>query len=551
MHVLIPEIQKFFKGDIAHDEATLKTYSHDYSIFQVRPQIVVFPRDTEDIKQLVRFVASQKKQHPALSITVRAAGTDMSGGPLNDSIILDTTRYITGVISVDPENRQATVLPGTYYRDFEKECARYNLVMPCFPASKDLCAVGGMVANNGAGEKSLKYGQNKDFVKKLKVVLHDGDEYEVRPLLPFERDALLAGNGALAEIARIVWDLIRNNEQVIQGGKPGTSKNASGYLIWDVWNPETGIFDLTKLFVGAQGTTGVITEITYALAPIETESALLVSFVQDIDELPELVRRLQPLAPETLELYDDHTFRFAVKFFPDFLRDKGLLGSLKFGLSFIPEFFMALASGVPKFIVLSEFTGNDQKELSVVARNAHEALRGLKMKTRIITRLIEREKYFAIRHESFKLLSDHSKQLRTAPFIDDIAVNPEFLPQYLPELTQLLDSYKLLYTVAGHLGNGNLHVIPLMDFKDPKTKQTIVDLSPKVYQLALKYKGTITAEHNDGIVRTPYVPQMFGEAMMRVFMALKKACDPDNIFNPKKKVGGTVADMEHLIQIDS
>lgn len=550
MHTFITQLQSVFEGDIVVDETTLSQYSRDYSIFEVMPQVVVFPKHVEDIKHLVRLVSAAKTTHPDISITVRAAGTDMSGGPLNTSIIMDTTRYLTGVVSIDPDQRQATVLPGTFYRDFERATLQHNLIMPCFPASKDICAVGGMVANNGAGEKSLQYGQNKDFVQRLKVVLYDGDEYEVRPLLPFERDVMMQGEGALAHIARDIWKLIQENETAIAAGKPVTSKNASGYLIWDVWNPETGIFDLTKLFVGAQGTTGIITEITYTLVPVETKSSLLVSFVRDINELPELVNRISPFHPETLELYDDNTFKFAVKFFPDFLKQKGLLQAIKFTIQFIPEFCMALTSGIPKFIVLSEFTGNDQALLNKTAQQAKESLRGLKMKTRMITNPVEREKYFAIRHESFKLLSDHSKDLRTAAFIDDVAVNPEYLPQYLPELIKLLDSYQLLYTIAGHVGNGNLHVIPLMDFTDPKTKEIIMELSPKVYELALQYKGSITAEHNDGIVRTPYVAQMFGNTMVTIFEAIKTLHDPLDIFNPKKKVRGTIADMEQSIRID-
>lgn len=551
MPTFITQLQSVFKGDILADQTTLQQYSRDYSVFTVLPTLVVFPKDVDDIKQLVRLVTQAKHDHPELSLTVRAAGTDMSGGPLNTSIIVDTTRYLAGMVSIDVDQKQATVLPGTMYRDFETACAEHNLVMPCFPASKDICAVGGMVANNGAGEKSLKYGQNADFVQRLKVVLYDGEEYEVRPLLPFERDVLFQQEGALATLARTVWELINNHESLIREKKPITSKNASGYLIWDVWNPATGIFDLTKLFVGAQGTTGIITEITYRLVPIETQSALLVSFVRDINELPQLVDRLAPFHPEALEMYDDHTFSFAVRFFPDFLKEKGVWQSLKFGLSFIPEFFMALFGGIPHYIVLSEFSGNDLAQVEATARDAHKALKGLRTQTRMITRPTEREKYFTIRHESFKLLSDHAKDLRTAPFIDDVAVNPEYLPQYLPQLTAILDSHQLLYTIAGHLGNGNLHIIPLMDFKKQATKETILAVSRAVYELALRYQGTITAEHNDGIIRTPYVEQMFGSDMVAIFEAIKKAHDPLDIFNPKKKVRGTLDDIKSYIRIDA
>lgn len=543
------QLKAVFEGEIAFDKKTLSTYSRDYSIFEVKPEMVVYPKHVDDIKALVKFVSEKKKQFPNLSITARAAGTDMSGGPLNNSVIMDVTRHITGVVSINEKTKEAIVLPGTYYRDFEKTCAEYGLVMPVFPASKDLCAVGGMVANNGAGEKSLKYGQNKDFVKKLKVVLYDGNEYEIAPMSKSGFDKLITQETALGTIARDVWKIISENNKAIQKAKPTTSKNAAGYLVWDVWNEKEQIVDLTKLFVGAQGTTGFITEITYALVPIETESVVMVSFVRDINLIPKIVDRLKELDLETLEMYDDHTFKFAVKFFGDFLKKRTPWSALQFIVSFIPEILMVIKSGIPKFIILSEFVGNDKDALIDEARMAHEMICDLPVRSRVITSTRERNKYFEIRHESFKLLSDHSKKLHTAPFIDDVIIDPKYFPEYVPKLTALLDEYKLLYTVVGHVGNGNLHVIPLMDFSDPKTKDIILELSPKVYKLVLKYKGSITAEHNDGIVRTPYLPLMFGDEIVAIFKDIKTILDPLMIFNPKKKVGGTTEDAAAAIHI--
>ncbi len=550
MQELVSELKKVFGGTIRFDASTLDAYSTDYSIFSVRPQLVVTPKNVDDIKQLVKFVADKKKIYPTLSITARAAGTDMSGGPLNHSIIMDM-KMLSGVLSVDTERREAVVLPGTYYRDFEKACAEHGLIMPVFPASKDLCMVGGMVANNGAGEKSLKYGQNKDFVKKLKVILSDGQEYEIMPVDEAGRQQLMLRHDALGKLARVTWQLLQEHRDNIIAAQPKTSKNASGYLIWDVWNRETGIFDLTKLFVGAQGTTGFITEITYGLVPVETESVLLVTFVKDIELIPQLVTELKKSDLETLEMYDDHTFKFAVKFFPDFLKKRGPIAALRFAIGFLPEIWMTLRGGVPKFIFLSEFVGNDRVALMREANDALERISGIPVKNRVITNPRERDKYFEIRHESFKLLTDHSKKLRTAPFIDDVIVDPKHFPEYLPQLTALLDKYGLMYTIVGHIGNGNLHVIPLMNFNDPKTKEVIMELSPKVYDLVARYDGSLTAEHNDGIVRTPYLSRIFNSGMIEIFNEIKVTADPLRIFNPGKKVQGTEADMEAAIHIKS
>jgi FAD/FMN-containing dehydrogenase len=545
MEELKAQIEKFFSGDVVVHGKDLETHSRDWSLFKVQPKMVVYPRNSRDIQELVAFVSKKKKtkKWSDLSITARAAGTDMTGGPLNESIILDVTRYMQGVLSVTEE--EAALLPGTYYRDLEKETERLGVMMPCFPASKSICAVGGMVANNGAGELTLRYGQNKDWVKSLKVVLYDGKEYEFGPVTKDVVKAKALQKDAEGKLYHKVWHMLRRAKDEIQNAKPSTSKNSAGYLIWDVWDEETGLFDMTKLFVGAQGTTGIITEITYKLTPKPKVQTLMVSFLRDFQPIPELVEKLLETNPDSLEVYDDNTFKFAKKFFGDLVRDRGFFGVLSFGFKFIPEAFLTLVTGIPKMVVMSEYSGDTEEEVKKKAKEAKKHIRKVKrVVSRVVRSSAEAEKYWQIRHDSFKLLTEHSKDEshsnRTAPFIDDIAVNPEHLPEYLPRLITLLEKHDLLYTIAGHIGNGNLHVIPIMDFADPKTKEIILDLTPKVHELAKEYGGSFTAEHNDGIIRTPYLPMMFGEETIQLFQEIKDMFDPLNIFNPGKKVGGTL-----------
>ncbi len=557
------EIKKFFRGDVEDSAQTLTKYSTDYSIFSIRPELVIFPKDSQDIQNFIKFLNRKRDEgYIYLSVTMRGAGTDMTGGPLNDSIIMDTSRYMRGVLAVTPgkmgRQRSATghdyeisgtasVLPGTFYRDFEIETLKHNLIMPCFPASRDWATVGGMVANNGAGEKTLKYGQNKDFVKSLKVVLDDGIEYQIEPIPKSVLEAKILEDNRQAEIYRKVWNLIKRNQDEIRLAKPKTSKNSSGYLLSDIWDPGTEIFDPTKIFIGAQGTSGIITEITYKLVKNETHSKLLVMFLKDLKQIPELTHKLLENDLETLEVYDDNTLKFAVKFFGSFLKDKGVFGMLKYAWQFMPEFLMVLTGGMPKLIVLAEFVSDDEMGLMREARIAEDKISLFHIKSRITKTREERDKYLSIRRDSFKLLSDHSKALRTAPFIDDICVPVERLPEYLPELTALLDKRKILYTIAGHLGNGNLHVIPLMDFSNPRTMDTIMELSTEIFPLVKKYGGTMTAEHNDGLVRTPYIEMMFGTKMASAFKEFKEIVDPHNMWNPKKKVGETLEDMKKFM----
>ena len=161
----------------------------------------------------------------------------------------------------------------------------------------------------------------------------------------------------------------------------------------------------------------------------------------------------------------------------------------------------------------------------------------------------EAEKYWTLRHESFNVLRKHFKSVHVAPFIYDIVVKPQYLPEFLPKLNKILNQYKLVYTIAGHVGDGNFHIIPLMDFKDPKIKDKITKISNEVYALVLNYHGSITAEHNDGLVRTPFLEMMYGSKVYEIFKETKKIFDPLNIFNPKKKVDGSWEfSTDHLIK---
>ena len=571
------EIKIFFKGDIEDSEETLVKYSHDASLLEVRPKLVLFPKDSEDVKNLVQWVKENKdkyadqkrnKDFVNLSITARCAGTDMSGGAIGESLILDFTRHMNKLIVFS--GNTITVQPGMFYRDFEKITLEKGMILPCYTASKSLNAMGGMYGNNSAGERTLKYGQTENYIVYAKVVFADGKEYVVKLLTQNELVKKIAQNDFEGNVYKNIYELINKNKEEIAQAKPQVHKNSSGYYLWNVlvgssgkdfqsrgspdllsprakaqkFFPDEPLFDLNKLLVGSQGTLGIATEITFKLVPENKYSKLVVIFMNDVEPLGRLVDEILFLKPETLEAYDDKTMKLAVKFFPDFLKTKGFLGIIKLMWSFLPEFFMLLTSGFPKLILLAEFAGSSETEVNEQCIKLEEKIKNFKLKVHITESQTEANKYWDIRRESFALLRKHVKGKRTAPFIDDIIVRPEFLPKFLPELKAILSQYDLIFTLAGHAGDGNFHIIPLMDFSRPDTAKIIRELGEKVYELVIKYHGSITAEHNDGLIRTPYLEKMYGVKMTSIFREIKNIFDQKNIFNPGKKVatqslGGT------------
>ena len=534
---MLEELKKIVKGEISSDEKELSVYSRDASIFEVKPQLVVKPKDTEDIKKLVKWVADNKDSNKELSLTARAGGTDMTGGPLNKSIILDFTAYLNKIISVEDTPPHAVVEPGVFYRDFEKETLKKNLLLPSYPASREICTVGGMVANNAGGEKSLRYGKTENYVQELSVVLSDGREYILKSLTLEELEQKKSQQDFEGEIYRQMHDLLESNYELIKKAKPNVSKNSAGYPLWSVYWSDQYKFDLTKLLVGSQGTLGIITKIKFRLIKPKKYSKLLLIFLKDLKFLGEVVNTVNHNEPESFESYDDQTFKLAVKILPDLIKRIGIGAMFKF----IPDVWAILIGGVPKMVMLVEFTGNDEEELNMRLEKCNkEVVANFSLKTRVAKNFADAQKYWTIRRESFNLLRKHVKGKKTAPFVDDVIVRPEYLPEFLPRLNKILEQYKnyMVYTIAGHPGDGNFHIIPLMDLSDEKSRQIISELSERVYNLVLEYHGSITAEHNDGLIRTPYLEKMYGPEIYKLFQKTKQIFDPQNIFNPHKKVDG-------------
>jgi len=535
---ILDKLNTKIKGDIHLDKDSLKKYSRDTSLFEIEPTAIISPKNVLDIENLVHFVNDNKHDNPELSLVPRSGGTDMSGGAIGEGLIVDFTENINN-FEIDVVNKIAKSQPGVFFRDFEKELIKNNLEMPVFPASKNIAAIGGMVANNCGGEKSLRYGQIRNFVKKVKVVLSNGKEYEFKKITLDEAKRISENDDFIGGVYRRIISLVNENYTKIKEAKPKTTKNSSGYAIWDVYDKSDDSFNLAQLFVGSQGTLGVLTEVELELINIKKHKKLVTVFLSDWDKLPELVTNVIPTSPVSLETFDDTTMKLGMRFFPQIAkRVKKTL--FEFLLGFWPEILMGIKlMRMPKLVVLVEFEEDTKEILDEKIKRVEEILKKTKVVFRTIEDHKEAEKYFIIRRESFNLLRKKVGNKRTAPFVDDFCVLPEKLPEFLPKFLAILKKYGIKANIAGHAGSGNLHVIPLMDLKIESERNKIQPCADEIYALVIEFGGTITAEHNDGLMRTPYVKKMFGLEVYGIFEEIKNIFDPNNIFNPGKKVGGS------------
>lgn len=534
------DLQKIVQGEVLDDTQTLTTYSKDASIFEIKPKIVVFPKDSKDIEAVVNYVNENPKSN--LSITVRSAGTDMTGGSIGESIILDIT-HLNKLIKVSENS--TVVQPGIYYRDFEAETLKQGLILPTYPASREICTVGGMVATNAGGELELTYGPINKYLKGIKVILSDGNEYTLTHLTKAQLDKKIAQKNFEGKIYSEIFDLISENEELIKNAMPKVSKNSTGYDLWDIFDEKN--FDLSKLIIGSQGTLGIITEIELRLIKPKTHQVLLVISLPDLSQLDQIIKAVLKYKPESFECYDDQTLKLALDHAWDisanFKHNNRLFAYL--------DMISGRKQTLPHLILLANFTSLDKQEALKQAQSAKQALEGLNLTAEIKENAKEQEKYWLIRHKSFGLLMMYSKDKKASSFIDDIIVKPEYLPQFLPKLNEIITPYKdkIVYTLAGHIGDGNFHIIPLMDLSKEDVRAIIPELMEKVFKLVFEYKGSMSAEHNDGLIRGPYLPQMYGDNVYQLFKKVKQIFDPKNIFNPHKKTDATFQySLEHMIK---
>jgi FAD/FMN-containing dehydrogenase len=533
-----------FAGETDDSPATLDLYSHDASMFELRPTLVVKPTNAKDVELLVSLVVDKKKTRPKLSLTARSAGTCMSGGAINDSIIVDFREHFTRIDKITATTAHAQ--PGVLYKDFEVETLKHKALMPSYPASRDMASIGGMVNNNSGGEKSLEFGKTEDFVTELLFVFADGIERTVKPLRKPELDKKMKQKDFEGGVYRGIFKLVDTHYDQIKAAKPHVSKNSTGYNLWDVWDRDNGIFDLTKLIVGAQGTLGFVTDIHFRLVPARPHSGLLVLFMKDIDDLGEVIPKVLESKPATFEAFDDQTLWLSIRFMPSFLKLLGWKRFIHLLMTLTPD-GLQLLHGIPKLILMVEFNGETEEEVRQKVHALHKQLQ--KHRARYEINGFEEdpsegksEKFWIMRRYSFQLLRSKVKDKHTAPFIDDFVVPPEHLTVFLPKLRAIIKKYKLFATLAGHMGDGNFHVIPLMKLEDPADRKKLLPAMKAVNNLVLKYHGSLSGEHNDGLVRGPWLEMMYGKDILKLFQEAKHIMDPEAIFNPHKKA---TADWEY------
>ncbi|MEN9604530.1 MAG: hypothetical protein RJB39_215 [Candidatus Parcubacteria bacterium] len=502
----------------------LAIHSQDSSVFNRVPTGVLYPRTVQDIQTIVKLATKYR-----VNLSVRAGGTCMSGGSLTEGYILNLTKNFKN-ISVNPYAKSAEVDAGVFYRDLEAEMMKHNLVFAAYPSSKDVCGIGGMLGNNASGEKSIRHGATIDNIYSVDVVLFDGELYTFEEVSQIEFAKLTKSQTTLGHVCRHLLDIYKQYEKHYAEAVGDVKKAASGYRLEKIYNPKTKTWNLAKLFIGAQATLGIIVSARLKLVEVSLYRRTLIIPIHNLSQLPAILKTIMGFNPESVETFDKNTYMQAKKFLPE-------------ETLHIREFFTPDV----ELIVIAEFSESTQADTDSRAHAVTEGLKFLTDKVFYTNDPVIINSAWAVRRSAFRVLRDatyDTPHKRAVPCIEDIIVPITKYDVFIPELMAILKKYNIEYGYHGHIGDGALRVIPIIDFSDKqKAVDTINDVMVDVFALVKMLKGNTSADHGDGLIRTPFLRDFYGDALYKgVVIGIKRLFDPAGIFNNDKKVGVQVGD---------
>lgn len=524
---LITNIEKATKADVFTDQNIRDYFATDGSIFTQTPQAVVYPTNTKDVSEVVKILDEEaRSKRKTVGITARGKGTDQSGGALGEGISLVFPAHMHHILEVD--KNLVTIQPGVHYASLQRVLHSHGRFMPPYPSSINFCSIGGAIGTNACGEKTIKYGSTREYVKSLKVVLSNGEIITTKRLSPVSLVRKKQQQNLEGKIYREVDDLIKKNKGLLDKARPHTSKNAAGYDLWDV-RGKYGSFDLTPIIVGSQGTLGIVTEAQLNVPIYNPNTTLLVGFFDDLDHMEAACRKLLKLEPSALEFVDKNLLEFLEKNHPSMIR--GLI-----------------PSPTPKIVLLCEFDNHSSVIRQTKVHRAIRILESYARSHRMSVKKDEQQQLWRIRHSAAAVIWMNKGKQKALPIIEDGVVPLHKMKAFLEGTYALLKKYKLDIAVWGHAGDANLHLQPFFDISKTTDRNKVLKLADEYYKMVISLGGSTCGEHNDGLSRAPYLKELYGSDVYSLFVEVKKIFDPHNIMNPGKKIGVTTEQTKKLLR---
>lgn len=523
IHLKLYDLKPAFKGDIYTGETMRLLYATDASAYREMPVAVVRPKDKEDIALLIKFANENK-----VPLIPRTAGTSLAGQVVGSGLIVDVSKYMCRILEINEEEHWVRVEPGVVLDELNKIVAKKALFFGPETSTSNRCMIGGMVGNNSCGAHSLIYGSTREHTLEIKAFLSDGSEVEFKALNKEEFEQKLRGNTLENKIYRQINEILTNKDNqaeiIAQYPDKSLERRNTGYaidLLLDMqpFTENGENFNFAKLLAGSEGTLAFSTEIKLNLVPLPPKEVALVCIhcntLKDALKGNIIALKHKPVA---IELMDDIIMNLT----------KDNIEQSK------NRFFI---EGNPAALLIVEFAMNSRDEIMKAADNLEKDMReaGYGYHFPLVFG-DDVKKVWNLRKAGLGILSNIPGDAKPVPVIEDTAVNPEVLPEYIDEFQEILKKYNLSCVYYAHIATGELHLRPVLNLKDPKDVELFHTVALETAKLVKKYNGSLSGEHGDGRLRGEFIPLMIGEKNYQIVKQIKQCWDEHHIFNPNKIV---------------
>ena len=505
---LVEELRRLVDGEVRFDSITRSLYSTDASIYRIEPIGVILPRTDEDVIAVVETAARHN-----VPVLPRGGGTSLAGQTVGNAVVMDFSKYMRHVVEVNAEERWVRTQPGIILDELDRHLAPYGLHFGPDPSTSNRGNIGGALGNNSCGAHSIMYGKTVDNVIGLETVLSNGDRATLGRVDRSSLDARLRAKGLEGDIFRALRSIGEETVVEVKSRYPKIQRRVSGYNLDDLEGG--GPFDMARFVVGSEGTLLTITEAKLALVPNPAYKRLAVLHFASVAESMEATVVVLELAPAAVELIDSMIIRQAS-------------ANLEYSRQ------MGFIQGDPEALLLVEVVGDSDVEVeskldSLDAKNLGYA-------TTRVSEPKEQASVWAVRKAGLGLMMNVTGPEKPLPFVEDTAVAPERLPEYVRRFDEIVKANGTTAGYYGHASVGCLHIRPLIDLKGVEGVERMAAITDQISDLVLEFGGSMSGEHGDGLARSALTEKMFGPNIYEAFRRVKGAFDPQGIMNPGKIV---------------
>jgi FAD/FMN-containing dehydrogenase/Fe-S oxidoreductase len=508
------ELERTIEGEVRFDRVSRALYSTDASVYQIEPLGVVVPRTREDVIAAVRIAARH-----GISITARGGGTSQAGQAIGTGLQIDTSKYLNRVVEVNAAERWAWIEPGVVLDELNAQLKPHGVRFAPDISTASRATVGGMIANNSSGARSVLYGKTIDHVLEQHVVLSDGSVAHFRPLDSSQLETASTGDTLEARCYRTVRELAASCAQEIDRRFPKVLRRVGGYNLDEFVDLATP-FNLSKIIVGSEGTLALVVAAKVNLVPLPAAKAVLtIEFDELLDALAAtpLVLRHRPSAVEVMD-----------RFILDHAKESAALEALR----------RSIIDGDPGALLCVEMYGDRPEELlpRLDALERDLGSSGFRCRWRRAIAPADQARIWSFREASLGLSMAMKGDDKSLSFVEDTAVAPEKLRDYIDRFLRIVHEHDTVAGVYAHASVGCLHVRPVVNLKTADGIRKFESIAGAIADLVLEFGGALSGEHGDGLVRGPFTEKMFGPVLYEAFRGVKRAFDPDGLFNPGKIV---------------